>query len=201
MVGEEQVADLLEPGDAEAPPPPPSTPAQARTSAADENCCRTPPIAFPVEPDAISAPLCSTPHPRAPSRPRWYAMQAPTEPEPATTIRATARAPFALPRSTCAEVCVRRGRPARRASRSTNFAAAWNGKRSSAARTGARSAPPGSLTAAATSSGNVEASAETAPTAPAASPRGGAPQGQRNVEPSIRYGANFPTACRTPSAP
>src|SRR5437870_345680 len=55
--------------------------------------------------------------------------------------------------------------------RRTTFAAAWKGKRSSAARTGPRSALPGSRTAATTSSGKTEASAETAPAAPAARPR------------------------------
>src|SRR5205823_7099695 len=86
-----------------------------RTSAAEENCCRTPPIAFPVEPDAISARSASTTS-RAPRSARWYAMQAPTEPEPATTIRAIARAPSALRRSKAAAAGARRDRSEHRAS-------------------------------------------------------------------------------------
>ena len=72
------------------------------TSAAVENCWRTPPIAFPVAPEAISARSASTTS-RAPRSARWYAMLAPTAPAPATTIRpATRRAPVARRRSAAA---------------------------------------------------------------------------------------------------
>src|SRR5262249_55121026 len=73
----------------------------------------------------------------------------------------------------------------------TTWAAAWNGTRSSAVRTGPRSAPPGSRTAATTSSGNADASADTAPTAPPASPCGISASGPtKTSRPSSRYGAN-----------
>ena len=58
-------------------------------------------------------------------------------------------------------------------------------------RTGARSAVAGSRTAAATSSGNADPSAETAPTAPCASPSGISDSGPTKMSsPSTRYGAN-----------
>src|SRR5215212_1208357 len=72
----------------------------------------------------------------------------------------------------------------------TSFAAACSGKRSSATRTGPRSALDGSRTAAATSSGNADASADTAPTAPAARPRVISDSGPTKMSsPSSRYGA------------
>ena len=97
-------------------------------------------------------------------------MLAPIAPAPATTIRAIAPAPTSRPGA-----AIRRGRltssrtgtPSRPRQ---NFAAAWNGKRSSAARTSPTS-PARSRTSRATSSGKTAASPETAPTAPLSSPR------------------------------
>jgi hypothetical protein len=60
------------------------------TSGSLENCCRKPPIALPVAPDAIRSRSASTTS-RAPSSARWYAIDAPTAPPPATTIRLNAR--------------------------------------------------------------------------------------------------------------
>src|SRR5437867_6443179 len=60
-----------------------------RTSGSVENCWRTPPMAFPVEPEATSLRSQSTTS-RAPAAARWYATLAPIAPAPATTIRAMA---------------------------------------------------------------------------------------------------------------
>src|SRR5439155_25276643 len=73
----------------------------------------------------------------------------------------------------------------------TIFAAAWKGKRSSAARTGPSSTAPGSRTADATSSGKTDASADTAPAAPAARPRPRSASGPtKTSSPSTRYAEN-----------
>src|SRR6188472_929904 len=57
----------------------------SRTSAAVENCWRTPPIAFDVAP-AATRPRSARTTSRAPSDTRWYATEAPVAPAPATTI-------------------------------------------------------------------------------------------------------------------
>src|SRR4051794_41906583 len=57
-----------------------------RTSAAVENCWRTPPIAFAVAPPA-TRPLSARTTSRAPSEARWNATEAPVAPAPATTMR------------------------------------------------------------------------------------------------------------------
>src|SRR5881227_680605 len=62
----------------------------SRTSAAVENCWRTPPIALEVAPEAIPPRSASTTS-RAPSVASWNATEAPTAPAPATTIRTVLR--------------------------------------------------------------------------------------------------------------
>src|SRR3954468_12798203 len=82
------------------------------------------------------------------------------------------------------------GRTGRPRHRSTVFNADWKGNRCTASRTRPRSAAGGSRTAAATSSGNAEPSAETAPTAPASIPCGISASGPtKTSSPSSRYGA------------
>ena len=67
----------------------------SRTSGADENCCRTPPSALPRRTRGDRRRRRrARPRPRR-RRARWYAMEAPTTPAPATTSRLPAipRAP------------------------------------------------------------------------------------------------------------
>ena len=136
------------------------------------NCWRTPPIAFPVAPPAISPTSASTTS-SAPRSARWYAIEAPIAPAPATTTRATRAAPRAR-----RSVSARSG--ARTSSRigtprapSTNFSAAWRGKRSTAARSSPSAAAARSSARARLprpARGTPRARPETAPAAPAASP-------------------------------
>src|SRR5438046_686320 len=85
----------------------------SRTSAAVENCCRTPPIALEVAPAATPCRSAMTTS-RAPREARWYATDAPMAPAPATTIRATRPAPASRLPLALAAATARLRAPARR---------------------------------------------------------------------------------------
>ena len=111
---QEEVADLLEERRASSAKKRALACAK-RTSGSLENCCRTPPIAFPWH--RTTSARSQENNVVRPTLIRWYAIDAPIAPAPATTIRATAparRAPrdraSAAARARPGERAVREGR-------------------------------------------------------------------------------------------
>ena len=142
----------------------------SRTSAAVENCWRTPPIAFAVAPPAI-APAVGQHDLARPERARGGTRSTRrSRLRRATTIRATRPAPASRRRAACRSGARTSSRIGHARRPRTNFAAAWNGKRSSARRSSRDVAGRGPRTSATTRSGNTDARPETAPAEPRSMP-------------------------------
>ncbi len=176
------------------------------TSAAVENCWRTPPIARDGRAAAELAAFGDDDVVGAGSA-RWYATLAPIAPDPRRLCvpfaRRCVRLRCARRRSGREAAGARRRARAHRAAPSTIFAAAWNGRRCSDARNAPTRAPAsgvGSRTSGTTASGKQPARPDTAPTAPPADTLRDERLGpDEDVEPLDRGTARTsPTACPRP---